>query len=122
MNDRRDLWPIIDALLVFVPFSVVGAIFGDAVRKDALTRRQRAAAALFSLAIGPILGMVVIRDLGWSDWTGLAVAAVVPTLSYYVIALAAAVLRQGREDPRGWVTLFKDTVVAALQALLPWRR
>lgn len=51
MNERRDLWFIADALLVFVPFSLVGAIFGDAIRRDVLTRRQRGIAGLFTCTL-----------------------------------------------------------------------
>jgi len=39
-----------------------------------------------------------------------------------VIALTKAFLRQVQEDPRSWATILKDTFVAALAALLPWRK
>jgi hypothetical protein len=122
MGERRDLWFIMDALLVFVPFSIIGAIFGDTIRKDVLTRRQRGVAALFCLVLGPVCGRVVMSEWGWSDWTGLAVAAIVPTLAYDIVGLWAAVIRQAKEDPRGWFVLAKDALVAALAALLPWRK
>lgn len=122
MNERRDLWAVGEALLIFAPFSLIGAFFGDAIRKDVLTRRQRAAASLFSWIMGPVLGMVTVNDLGWSMFTGFAVAAAAPTVTYDVIALFRAFLRQMQDDPRGWVTIVKDTLVAALAALLPWRR
>ena len=122
MRERRDLWFVMDALLVFVPFSLVGAVFGDAIRKDVLTRRQRGIAGLFCIVLGPVCGRVVISEWGWSDWTGLAVAAIVPTLAYDIVGLWAAVIRQAKEDPRGWLVLLKDALVAALQALLPWRK
>lgn len=122
MSERRDLWFIMDALLVFVPFSLVGAVFGDAIRKDVLTRRQRGVAALFCLVLGPVCGRVVISEWGWSDWTGLAVSAIVPTLAYDIVGLFTAVIRQAKEDPRGWLVLLKDTAISALQALLPWRK
>lgn len=122
MPERRNLWLILDALLVFVPFSLIGAVFGDAIRKDVLTRRQRGAAGLFCLVLGPLMGMVAIHEWHWSDVSGLAVAAVVPTLAYDAIGLAGSILRQGKEDPRGWAAIAKDTVVAVLGALLPWRK
>lgn len=122
MNDRRDLWLIVSDLFVFVPFSLVGAIFGDTMRKDALTRRQRGAAGLFSMVTGPLLGLVVITEFGWADWSGLVVASAWPTLSYDVIMLAGAITQQSREDPRGWFVILRDTLISGLQALLPWRK
>lgn len=122
MSDRRDLWAIAEALLIFVPFSLVGAIFGDTIRKDVLTRRQRMAAAAFSWTMGPVLGAMTVNDLGWSIYAGLAIAAVVPTVTYDVIALVKAFLRQMQDDPRSWVAILKDTLVSALSAFLPWRK
>lgn len=122
MNDRRDLWAIAEALLIYAPFSLVGAIFGDSIRKDVLTRRQRIAAAAFSWTMGPALGAATVNELGWSIFTGFVVASAAPTVTYDVIALVKAFLRWGQDDPRSWVTIFKDTVVAALSAFLPWRR
>lgn len=122
MNDRRDLWAIAEALLIYAPFSLVGAIFGDTIRKDILTRRQRMAAAAFAWTMGPVLGAATVNDLGWSLFAGLAIAALVPTVTYDAIALIKAFLRWGQDDPRSWVTIFKDTLVAALSAFLPWRK
>ncbi|WP_422036529.1 hypothetical protein [Reyranella sp.] len=122
MNDRRDLWAIVESLLIFAPFSLVGAFFGDAIRKDVLTPRQRAAASLFSWIMGPVLGLVTVTDLGWSLVTGFAVAAAAPTVTYDVIALVKAFLRQMQDDPRSWIAIVRDTLVAALSALLPWRK
>lgn len=122
MNDRRDLWAIAEALLIFAPFSVVGAFFGDSIRKDVLTRRQRMAASAFSWIMGPVLAAVTVNDLGWSIYTGFAVAAAAPTVTYDVIALVRAFLRQAKDDPRSWVVILKDLLVAALTALLPWRK
>lgn len=120
MPDRLEaLWA---ALWWLVPFSLVGAIFGDAIRKDVMTRRQRVAVGLFCLMLGPLMGAVAIREWQWSDFSALAVAAVVPTLAYDAIGLVTAFLVTGRDDPRGWVTLVKDTVAALLSALLPWRK
>ena len=122
MNDRRDLWAIAEALLIFAPFSLVGAFFGDSIRKDVLTRRQRMAASAFSWVMGPVLGGVTVNDLGWSIYTGFAVAAAAPTVTYDVIALVRAFLLQAKDDPRSWVVILKDLLVAALTALLPWRK
>lgn len=109
------LW---DALAWLIPFSLVGAVFGDAIRRDALTPRQRIAAGLFSLMLGPVMGMAAIKEWGWSEFSALAVASVIPTLAYDGIGLLAAILRQAKDDPRGWVGVIKD----ALAALLPWRK
>jgi len=114
MNERRDLWFIADALLVFIPFSLVGAVFGDAIRRDVLTRRQRGIAGLFCLVLGPVCGRVVISEWNWSDWSGLAVAAIMPTVAYDIVGLFTAVLQKAKEDPRGWITLIKE--------LFPWGR
>jgi hypothetical protein len=122
MNDRRDLWAIAEALLIFAPFSVVGAFFGDSIRKDVLTRRQRMAASAFSWVMGPVLAAVTVNDLGWSVYTGFAVAAAAPTVTYDVIALVRAFLLQAKDDPRSWIVILKDLLVAALSALLPWRK
>lgn len=122
MNDRRDLWAIAEALLIFAPFSVVGAFFGDSIRKDVLTRRQRMAASAFSWIMGPVLAAVTVNDLGWSIYTGFAVAAAAPTVTYDVIALVKAFLLQVRDDPRSWITILKDTIVAVLAALPSWRK
>ena len=122
MNDRRDLWAIAEALLIFAPFSLVGAFFGDSIRKDVLTRRQRMAASAFSWVMGPVLGGVTVNDLGWSIYTGFAVAAAAPTVTYDVIALVRAFLLQAKDDPRSWIVILKDLLVAALAALLPWRK
>ena len=84
--------------------------------------RQRMVAALFSWTMGPVLGAATVNDLYWSIYTGLAIAAVVPTVTYDIIALTKAFLRQVQDDPRSWVTILKDTLVAALSALLPWRK
>jgi hypothetical protein len=118
-NRLTILW---DALWWLVPFSLVGALFGDAIRKDVMTARQRVIVGAFCLMYGPLMGAVCIREWGWSEFSALAVAAVAPTIAYDVIGLVVAFLRQGRDDPRGWVTLLKDMVVAALNALLPWRK
>jgi hypothetical protein len=122
MGERRDLWFILDALWVFLPFSLIGAVFGDSIRKDVLTRRQRAVAGLFSWMMGPLCGQAVFNDLEWSMWVALAVASAVPTIVFDVIGLVAALLRQPRDDLKGWLVLIKDTLVAALAALLPWRK
>ena len=57
----------LDLFVLFVPFSLLGAIFGDSIRKDALTRPQRISAGLFSLVVGPVAGLVVMREFGWLD-------------------------------------------------------
>ena len=122
MSDRRDLWVIAEALLIFAPFSLIGAFFGDSIRKDVLTRRQRMAASAFAWVMGPVLDAATVNDLGWSIYTGVAVAAAAPTVTYDVIALVRALLLQAKDDPRSWIVILKDLLVAALTALLPWRK
>ena len=112
MTDKLGaLW---DALAWLVPFSLVGAVFGDAIRKDALTPRQRVAAGLFSLMMGPVCGAAAMREFGWSDFSALAVASVAPTVAYDAIGLVASLLRAAKDDPRGWFAIIKDA--------LPWGR
>ncbi len=89
----------LDLFVLFVPFSLLGAIFGDSIRKDALTRPQRISPGLFSLVVGPVAGLVVMREFGWLDVTALGVAAIAPTLAYDTIGAAAAALRWLRENP-----------------------
>ncbi|ODT98921.1 MAG: hypothetical protein ABS83_03480 [Rhodospirillales bacterium SCN 65-16] len=69
-----------------------------------------------------MLDRVTVNDLGWSIHTGFAVAAAAPTVTYDVIALVRAFLLQAKDDPRSWVVILKDLLVAALTALLPWRK
>lgn len=112
MPDRfTALW---DALFWLIPFSFVGALFGDAIRKDVLNRRQRVAVGLFCMMLGPVLGATAIREWNWSDFAALSIAAVVPTVTYDVIGLVAALLRYVRENP--------DKIREMLASLLPWRK
>lgn len=111
MTDR--LSAFLDALWFLVPFSFVGAFFGDSFRKDVLSPRQRVAAGLFALFIGPVAGMMVTREWGWHEVTGYAIAAVIPTLSYDAIVLVAALLSQIRQDPLGGIRKIWDAIVAA---------
>jgi hypothetical protein len=100
----------LDLFLPFIPFSLAGAFFGDSIRKDALTKQQRVAAGLFSLAMGPLTGLIVIREVGFSDFTGLAVAAVVPTLAYDAVGVLVSFLRWLKDNP------------GTIRDLWPWGR
>lgn len=112
MPDRfTALW---DALWWLVPFSLVGALFGDTIRKDVLTRHQRIAAGAFGLMVGPLLGALTIKEWGWSEFAALGIAAVAPTITYDVIGLAAAMLRYVKENP--------DKLRETLTGLWPWRK
>ena len=62
-----------------------------------------------------LLDRVTVNDLGWSIYTGFTVA-------YDVIAPVQAFLLQAKDDPRSWIVILKDLLVAALTALLPWRK
>ncbi|WP_299109781.1 hypothetical protein [uncultured Bradyrhizobium sp.] len=116
MNER--IGALVDALWFLIPFSFVGAFFGDSFRRDVLTSRQRVSAGLFALFIGPAAGLLVTREWGWHDVTGFAIAAVVPTLSYDLIVLVAALLSQLRTDPLGGLRKVWD----AIAAILPGRK
>lgn len=69
-----------------------------------------------------MLGLAVITEFGWADWSGLVVASAWPTLPYGVIMLAGAITQQSREDSRGWFVILRDNLITGLQALLPWRK
>lgn len=103
---------IIDSLAWALPFSLVGAVFGDAIRKDALTPRQRVAVGLFSFMMGPLFGAIANREFGLGEFTSYAIAAVAPTFVYDVVGLFASVIRIAKDDPRGVAEYVKD--------FLPW--
>ena len=106
------LQALLDSLAWAVPFSVVGAVFGDAIRKDALTPRQRIAVGLLSFVMGPLMGAAANREFGMGEFTSYAIAAVAPTVVYDLVGLFASVLRSAKEDPRGWLAAVKD--------MIPW--
>lgn len=105
---------LIDSLAWAVPFSIIGAIFGDAIRKDALTPRQRVSVGLFSFVMGPLCGAAANREFGLGEFTSYAVAAIAPTVIYDAVGLLAAILRAAKDDPRG--------AIGALKDLFPWGR
>lgn len=98
----------LDLFLPFVPFSLAGALFGDSIRKDALSKKQRVAAGLFCLAMGPLGGLIAHQEFRLGLFTAFAIAAVVPTLAYDAVGALAAFLRWLKENP----SLLKD--------MLPW--
>ena len=108
------LQALVDSLAWAVPFSVIGALFGDAIRKDVLTPRQRFAVGLFSFVMGPLMGAAANREFGLGEFTSYVVAAFAPTVIYDVVGLAAAVLRSAKDDPRGWIGALKD--------IFPWSK
>lgn len=103
---------LIENLSWAVPFSLVGALFGDAIRKDALTARQRLAVGLFSLMMGPLCGAAANREFGLGDFTSYVIAAVTPTVTYDLVGLLASIIDAAKNDPRGAIGIVKD--------LLPW--
>ena len=103
---------ILDSLAWAVPFSIIGAVFGDAIRKDALTPRQRIAVGLFSFVMGPLSGAAANREFGLGEFTSYAIAAVAPTVVYDLVGLVASVLKSAKDDPRGWL--------GAVKELFPW--
>lgn len=108
------LQALIDSLAWAVPFSLIGAIFGDAIRKDALTPRQRIAVGLMSFVMGPLCGAAANREFGLGEFTSYGIAAIAPTMIYDAVGLLAAILRAAKEDPRGWL--------GAVKELFPWGR
>lgn len=118
MSDKRDLWVILDVLWPLVPPSIVGAFFGDTLRKDVLTARQRIAAFLAMAVLGPLGGVGIAREFALSDYTAAALAIVIAALGTDLIGLAVAIIRQFREDPIGALVKIKD----ALLSLLPARK
>lgn len=103
---------LLDSLTWAVPFSIVGAVFGDAIRKDALTPRQRIAVGLFSFVMGPLSGAAANREFGVGEFTAYAIAAIAPTLVYDLVGLAASLIRAAKDDPRDTIAFIKD--------MLPW--
>ena len=103
---------LMDSLAWAVPFSILGAVFGDAIRKDALTPRQRIAVGLFSFVMGPLSGAAANREFGLGEFTSYAIAAVAPTVVYDLVGLVASVLKSAKDDPRGWLAAVKD--------MIPW--
>lgn len=116
MIDTLGRW--LDALAPFMPFSLVGALFGDAFRKDILTRRQRVAAGLAMLFLGPAMGMSVAREFGLSEYTGAVVSVLFAALGTDLIGVLVALIRQFKDDPSGMLSKLRDLVMS----LLPWRR
>lgn len=54
------------------------------------------------------------REFGAGEFTSYVIAAFAPSVIYDAVGLVAAVLRAGRDDPRG--------VLAVLKDLWPWGR
>lgn len=106
------LQALLDSLAWAVPFSIVGAVFGDAIRKDALTPRQRFAAGLFSFVMGPLCGAAANREFGVGEFTAYVIAALAPTVIYDLVGLLAAIIRTAKDDPRDTIAFIKD--------MLPW--
>ena len=106
------LQAILDSLAWAVPFSLVGAVFGDAIRKDVLTPRQRLAAGMFSFVMGPLMGAAANREFGVGEFTAYVIAAIAPTVVYDLVGLVAAIIRAAKDDPRDTIAFIKD--------MLPW--
>lgn len=112
MSNRLSLlW---DALWWLAPFSLVGAVFGDAIRKDALTKRQRVITGAFSIMVSGVMAWTGMRELGLADYYGILIALLGPTITYDVVVLVAALLRYLRENP--------DKIRETLAGFLPWRK
>lgn len=105
---------LIESLQWAVPFSLLGAIFGNEIRKDVLTPRQRLVVGAFSFVIGPLCGAAANREFGMGEFTSYVIAAIAPTFVYDVIGLIVAVLRAAERDPKGWL--------GAVTSIFPWGR
>ena len=105
---------LIDSLQWAVPFSLLGAIFGNEIRKDVLTPRQRLVVGAFSFVIGPLCGAAANREFGMGEFTSYVIAAIAPTFIFDVIGLVAAVLQSAERDPSGWLK--------TIASIFPWGR
>ena len=102
------------SLALTIPLSFIGTFFGDAIRKEVLTARQRFAVMLLSFVMGPICGAIANRELGFGEFTSYAIAAIAPTITYDLIGFVAAIIQAAKNDP-------KDTI-EFLKVLWPWGR
>jgi uncharacterized membrane protein YoaK (UPF0700 family) len=100
------------SLALTIPLSFIGTFFGDAIRKEVLSPRQRFAVMMLSFVMGPICGAIANRELGIGEFTSYAIAAIAPTITYDVIGFVAALIRIAKDDPRGVAEYVKD--------FLPW--
>lgn len=105
---------LIESLQWAAPFSLLGTVFGDTIRKETLTPRQRVVVGMFSFVMGPLCGAAATREFGAGEYSGYVIAAVAPTFVYDVIGLVAAVIHSAEKDPRGWV--------GAIASIFPWGR
>lgn len=115
----------IDTLALWLlPPSLLGAIFGDAFRKDLLTPRQRLAAFGLTVTISPLAGMAAGKEWGWHPYTCGVITTLAAALAVDLIALAVAVVREFRSDPWGAAGKTADSIKRIADALLsfvPWR-
>jgi len=105
---------LFDSLVWAVPFSLAGTVFGAAIRKDVLSKRQQAAAGVFAFVMGPLCGAAATKEFGVGEFTGYVIAAFAPTVIYDVVGFVIALLQAARDDSKGIVDL--------LLALFPWGR
>jgi hypothetical protein len=115
----QKLQALADVLWPFVPPSIVGALFGDTLRKDALSRGQRVAAFAVSAVLGCLAGPGLAAEYRLSVYTGAAFAVVIAAIGTDLIGLAVAVIRQFRDDPVGTVIRIKDALLAFLPSRKP---
>jgi uncharacterized membrane protein YoaK (UPF0700 family) len=102
------------SLALTIPLSFIGTFFGDAIRKEILTPRQRFAVMLLSFVMGPICGAIANRELGFGEFTSYAIAAIAPTLTYDIIGFVVAIIQAAKNDPDDMVEFFKS--------IFPWGR
>jgi len=105
---------IADVLVPFLPPAIIGTFFGDALRKDVLTPRQRAVAFLAMAVFGALAGVSVAREYSLSEYTGAAFAVIISAIGTDLFGLAVAVIRQFRDNPLEFATKIKDFVLSFL--------
>ncbi|WP_439611518.1 hypothetical protein [Reyranella sp.] len=115
----------IDTLALWLlPPSLLGAIFGDAFRKDMLTPKQRLAAFALAVMLSPLAGMAAGKEWGWHPYTCGVITILAGALGFDVLALVFAVVREFRSDPWGATGKTADSIKRLADALLsfvPWR-
>ncbi|WP_289294534.1 hypothetical protein [uncultured Reyranella sp.] len=115
----------VDTLALWLlPPSLLGALFGDAFRKDLLTPRQRLAAFALTVMLSPLAGMAAGKEWGWHPYTCGVITTLAAALGVDLIALAVAVVREFRTDP--WAASGKTAdaikrIADALLSFVPWR-
>lgn len=100
-------------LLILLPPSLLGALFGDTMRKDVLSLRQRGVAFAVMAVLGIVSGASMSRAWGWDYYGACGITILISSLGTDLVGLIAGLLRWGRENP--------EKVKDLLAGLIPWR-